>query len=106
MAPEDLALGIVGEEKEVAFEDAEAGEAVEAGGDQGLAQALFAMFPGHGQVMQAAAPPIVTAQDRPDDPVCVARDETQARIAREITGDIRFGIGLAQAEALDLLPEA
>jgi len=91
--------------EKVALDDILARQIRQAGFDERAAQTLFAVGFGHGEMMQIAAPAIVSAQDRADDLVAADRDPAQTGIPVQEGGDAFAGVGFIEAHAFGGLPE-
>jgi hypothetical protein len=100
VGPELFAGFVVGEEEDVALEDALGGECAEAGVDQLAAEAAVAEFGNDGEVMEVAAAAVVAAENGGDDSLLRANNETQARIARQVCGKLFGSVGFIEANAL------
>src|ERR1700722_4582611 len=79
--PEPQTGDVVIHDVEVAFLDSLASQGGQAFLHQTQGDSLFAKFLSNRQVAQNAAPPVVTAKHRSDQPVSAAGDETQAAIS-------------------------
>jgi hypothetical protein len=104
--PELLPGFVLAEDKEVALFDACVFKRIETGVHQSTAQSFSAVMLVDAEMIEIAAPAVVTAEDGTDYPPVFHRDLTQAGVLPEKSFDIVPFVGGTEADVLRILPES